>query len=167
MAASGWLTLEIAVWLVPFVTLAIGLLIGYLAQRSGFCSIGGFRDLLLFRQTRLFVGYLVLIGSAFLFYALFAFLLPSAFPNFFKTVPIAGAPAGLQIGGYIVLAVIGGFGMGFLGVLLGGCPLRQMIMGSEGNLRSVFFIIGLAIGAVIFHMFVSGWVVAGLKAIGL
>ena len=167
MAPSGWIALEIAVWLVPFVTFALGLLIGYLAQRSGFCSIGGFRDLLLFRQTRLFVGYLTLIGSAFLFYSIFALLLPSAFPNFLKTVPIAGAPAGLQLGGYIILAVIGGFGMGILGVLLGGCPLRQIIMGSEGNLRSIFFIIGLAIGAVIFHMFVSGWVVTALKAIGL
>ena len=49
--------------------------------------------------------------------------------------------------------------MGLLGVFLGGCPLRQMVMASEGNLKSVFFILGFAVGAILFHAFISAWVV--------
>ncbi len=167
MAAAGWLVVGAAVIILPLITLILGIIIGYLAQRSGFCSIGGMRDLMMFRHTRLFIGYLALIGSAFLGYLIFWAIIPAAFPNFYWTAsqsnpltPIPGAPGGLTIGSYIILAIIGGFGMGILGVVLGGCPLRQIVMGSEGNYRSIYYIIGLIIGAVIFHAWVVGWVAA-------
>ncbi len=44
----AWLTAETVYLIFPIATLVLGLLIGYLAQRSGFCSIGGMRDLFLF-----------------------------------------------------------------------------------------------------------------------
>ncbi len=168
MIAEGWLTAEQAYWAIPVFTLILGLLIGFLAQRSGFCSIGGMRDLFLFKHTRLFFGYLSLIGSAFISYAIFAsVLMPDAFPNWpwFGTqdsvfTPIPGAPGGLQNTDYIILAVIGGFMMGLLGVLLGGCPLRQTVMGFEGNLKSIFFIVGMCVGAILFHAYISPWVVS-------
>ncbi|MGV9172360.1 MAG: transporter component [Promethearchaeia archaeon] len=165
MLLQSWIAGEIAIYLVPFITLALGLIIGYLAQRSGFCSIGGMRDLMMFKHTRLFFGYLSLIFFGFIGYLLFWLIIPSAFPGFywagnFGLNPILGAPAGLELYGYIILAIIGGFGMGLLGVLLGGCPLRQSIMGTEGNLRSVFFVIGMFIGAIIFHLWVAGWAIA-------
>ncbi len=163
----GLIVAEIAMWLVPFFTFGVGLLVGYLAQKSGFCSVGGFRDLIMFKQTRLFIGYMTLIGSSLLFYALFWLMFPQAFPTFFAKSPQPGAPGGLALGAYIILAIIGGFGLGLLGVLLGGCPLRQMVMGAEGNLRSVFFIIGMCIGAVVFHLYISGWVVQAFTTAGL
>jgi uncharacterized membrane protein YedE/YeeE len=159
--ADGFLIASAAIIIIPLLTLALGFLIGYLAQRSGFCSIGGMRDLMMFRHTRLFFGYLALIAGGFLGYLIFWTIIPSAFPNFFWSMtqsnpltPIPGAPGGLTVMSYIILAIIGGFGMGFIGVLLGGCPLRQIVMGSEGNLRSLFFILGLAVGAIIFHAWI-------------
>ena len=165
MLLQGFIAGEIAIYLVPFVTLGLGLIIGYLAQRSGFCSIGGIRDLMMFKHTRLFFGYLSLIFFGFIGYLLFWFIIPSAFPGFYWAAnnglnPIPGAPGGLELYGYVILAIVGGFGMGLLGVILGGCPLRQSIMGTEGNLRSVFFVIGMFIGAIIFHLWVAGWAVA-------
>ena len=165
--ADGLLTVSAAVIIIPLVTLGLGFLIGYLAQRSGFCSIGGMRDLMMFKHTRLFFGYLALIGGGFLGYLLFWAIIPSAFPNFYwaatqsdPITPISGAPAGLSVMSYAILAIIGGFGMGIIGVLLGGCPLRQIVMGTEGNLRSLFFVLGLIVGAVIFHAWVTQLVVA-------
>lgn len=159
--ADGWIAVEIAVYLVPVVTLLLGLLIGWLAQRSGFCSIGGFRDLLLFKQTRLFIGFLALIGGSFLGYLVFSMIIPSAFPSFpvvvesgFTALP--GAPAVASIYSTLILAIIGGFGMGLLGVLLGGCPLRQLIMSMEGSVKSLFFFVGTLIGAITFHLIWSG-----------
>lgn len=146
-------------WLVPIITLLFGLIIGYLAQRSGFCSIGGFRDLLLFKQTRLFFGYMALIASAALGYFIFSLIVPYMYPGYpwaaTQTTnvftPIPGAPGGLSVGAYLILSIIGGLGLGLLGVFLGGCPLRQMVMGSEGNVASFYFVAGLAVGAILFH----------------
>jgi uncharacterized membrane protein YedE/YeeE len=159
--ADGFIATLSAVALVPLITLALGFLIGYLAQRSGFCSIGGMRDLMMFKHTRLFFGYLALIAGAFLGYLLFWVIIPAAFPNFYWSAtqtnplaPIPGAPLKLSIISYIILAIIGGFGMGFLGVLLGGCPLRQVIMGTEGNLKSLFFILGTVVGVIIFYYWI-------------
>lgn len=163
---SGWLPAEAAYIIVPIFTLILGFLIGYLAQQSGFCSIGGMRDLFLFKHTRLFFGYLALILSAFVSYLVFSWITKAAFPNFFWAAnqeniftPIPGAPGGLSNGGYIILAIIGGFGMGLLGVLLGGCPLRQTVMGFEGNIKSIFFVVGMMVGAILFHSFIASWVV--------
>ena len=35
---------DVAIMLVPIVTIILGFIIGWLGQRSGFCSIGGIRD---------------------------------------------------------------------------------------------------------------------------
>ncbi|WP_457558026.1 YeeE/YedE thiosulfate transporter family protein [Candidatus Harpocratesius sp.] len=152
--------------LVPILTLILGVIIGYLAQQSGFCSIGGMRDLFLFKQTRLFFGYLALIASAFVSYFIFSLIIETAFPNFYWAAekglftPIPGAPGGLENWAYIILAIIGGFGMGLLGVMLGGCPLRQIVMGFEGSVKSLLFILGMMVGAVLFHLFIASWVVS-------
>lgn len=154
---DGIIGTTLALWLIPSATLLLGILIGYLAQRSGFCSIGGFRDLLLFKQTRLFVGFLSLIGGSLIGYLVFALLFPDAFPGFFWIIkngftPIPGAPSGVSLLGTILFAIFGGVGMGLVGVLLGGCPLRQIVMSGEGTMKSFLFFIGLAIGAILFHI---------------
>jgi uncharacterized protein len=172
MAAAGWLTKDVAVIAVPIVTLFLGLLIGWLGQRSGFCSIGGFRDFFMFKHTRLMYGYLALIGGAFIGYLVFWLITPTAFENFFWLIgkglmPVPGAPANLTVAAYIVLAVIGGIAVGIIGVLLGGCPLRQVVMTSEGNIKSLCFVIGMCIGSVVFAAWVSGLGVVILKAMGI
>src|SRR6056297_1066833 len=52
-----------------FVSLLVGLAIGFIAQRSRFCTMGAFRDLIPFKQTHLFSGVvalgMVLAGLAF------------------------------------------------------------------------------------------------------
>ena len=42
---------------------------------------------------------------------------------------------------------------GFGCVLLGGCPLRQLVLSGEGNTDSAITVIGLAIGAAFAHNF--------------
>ncbi len=169
---------EVAVILVPVATLILGLIIGWLGQRSGFCSIGGIRDFILFRQTRLLKGYVGLILSAFVFYLIFSFLVPASFKGFFWVVDkfttggdiltaIGGAPAGLSIAATIICMIVGGIFVGIIGTLLGGCPLRQLVMTSEGNVKSGFFVIGMLLGAVFFTAFVGGWVVQFFTMIGI
>ncbi|MCQ8893611.1 MAG: YeeE/YedE family protein [Methanolinea sp.] len=171
--ATGVLPMETAIYAVPALTLLLGVLIGYLAQRSGFCSIGGFRDFFLFRHTRILSGYLALIAFSFLGYLLFWTLTPAAMEHFFWALtsgpltPVPGAPAGLGLAASVMLAVIPGFLVGFICVLLGGCPIRQAVMTSEGNYKAAFFLLGMAVASPVFAAFVSGWVVLMVKSLGL
>ena len=170
--ATGILPVEIAIFAVPVFTLLLGLLIGYLAQRSGYCSIGGFRDYTLFRHTRLLSGYLTLIFAAFAGYLIFWFLVPSSMEHFFWPLtsspfsPVPGAPGGLNTAAYILFAIIPGFFVGLITVLLGGCPIRQTVMASEGSYKSAWFFIGMCVGSIIFAMLIAGWVVTLMKALG-
>ena len=164
---------DTAVLLVPIATIILGLVIGWLCQRSGFCSIGGIRDFILFRQTRLLKGYIALIISAFVFYFIFSLIVPAAIPKFLWCAQegqiltaIGGAPA-VSAAGVIILMIIGGIAVGLIGTFLGGCPLRQLVMTSEGNLKSLVFVVGMLIGAVLFTALLSPWIVEVFKSIGL
>lgn len=170
---EGWLPKELAVTLVPLITLISGILIGYLAQRTGFCAVGGFRDYIMFRHTRLLKGFVAMLGSAFIAYLIFHAVTAGAFEHFPWAVtsgllsPIPGAPADLSPVAYIILALIGGAGMGVIGVYLGGCPLRQFVMTTEGNMKSLWFVIGMAVGSVLFYLITAGFVKAIFTATGV
>ena len=49
-----------------FVSLVIGLCVGFLAQRSRFCTMGAIRDFVLFKQTHLLSGAIALVLVAFI-----------------------------------------------------------------------------------------------------
>jgi len=48
------------------ISLIVGLFIGFLAQRSRFCTMGAIRDFVLFRQSHLLSGFIALIVTAFI-----------------------------------------------------------------------------------------------------
>jgi uncharacterized protein len=170
--ATGILPKDIAIFAVPVVTLMLGLLIGYLAQRSGYCSIGGFRDYFLFRHTRLLSGYLTLVIASFAGYLFFWFVTQAAMDRFFWAfttglfTPIPGAPAGLNPAAYFLFAIIPGFFIGLICVFLGGCPIRQTVMASEGNYKAAWFFVGMCVGSIIFAAWISGAVVIMMKTLG-
>lgn len=169
----GWISNEMAILLVPIITLISGCIVGYLAQKTGFCAIGGFRDYILFKHTRLLNGFLAMIVSAFVAYLLFHLITPMAFENFPWAVtkgllsPVPGAPSDLSQMAYIILAVIGGLGTGIIGVYVGGCPLRQFIMTAEGNIKSLWFVLGMVVGSVVFYLVTVGFVVGFMKSLGM
>ncbi len=170
--ATGLLPGEAAIFFVPLVTLLLGILIGYLAQRSGYCSIGGFRDYFLFRHTRLLSGYLSLIVASFAGYLLFWLFTPDAMEHFFWALksgvatPVPGAPGGLDTTAYLMFSIVPGFFIGLIAVFTGGCPIRQTVMASEGNYKAAWFFVGMCVGSVLFAAVVSGWVVALMKSLG-
>lgn len=43
--------------------------------------------------------------------------------------------------------------VGWAAVLLGGCPLRQLILSGEGNVDSAITVVGMLIGAAFAHNF--------------
>ncbi len=128
------------------ISLIAGLIVGALAQRTRLCMVGGIRDAVLFKEFKLLFGFIAILLSALVM-------------NLVLT--------GVTDGTYFKLAMEGqpvahtdwlwnGLGMllvGFGCVLLGGCPLRQLVLSGEGNGDSAITVLGLTAGAAFAHNF--------------
>ncbi|HOP41683.1 MAG TPA: YedE family putative selenium transporter, partial [Geobacteraceae bacterium] len=121
-------------------SLAVGLFIGFIAQRSRFCTMGAIRDLLLFRQVHLFSGFAALIVTAFIF----NFLVGQFHPGF------AGQPVAHTMN---VWNFAGMMLSGLAFCLAGGCPGRQLFLAGEGDGDAAIFVLGMVFGAAFSHNF--------------
>ncbi|MFP4109344.1 MAG: YedE family putative selenium transporter [Desulfonatronovibrio sp.] len=120
------------------VSLVVGLGIGFLAQRSRFCTMGAIRDLILFRQFHLMAGFLALLIVAFV-----VNLVLGQFHPGFEEQPVAHTLHFWNFAGMLVA------GLAF--ALAGGCPGRQLFMSGEGNSDAAVFVLGMIFGAALAH----------------
>ena len=120
--------------------LAAGVIVGVLAQRSRFCMAGGIRDSIMFNQWNLTLGLVAVIVTV-----LVGNLILGKFKPGFAEQAVAHTDGWMNF-----------LGMGIVGwgsVLLGGCPLRQLILTGEGNSDSAITVTGFVFGAAIAHNF--------------
>ncbi len=132
-------------------SLGVGLVIGFLAQRSRFCTVGAIRDLILLRDMHLFNGILALIVFGFI-----TNLLLGQFDPGFADQPIAHTN---WLWNFMVLA-----GLAF--TLGGGCPGRQLFLSGEGDGDSAVFVLGMLVGAGFSHNFNAASSPTGPSAFG-
>jgi YedE family putative selenium metabolism protein len=128
------------------ISLAAGLIVGALAQRTRLCMVGGIRDVVLFRQWKLLAGFIAILVSA----LLCNLLLTAVTPGTYFTLGFAGQPVAHTDG---LWNALGMFLAGFGCVMLGGCPLRQLVLTGEGNTDSAITVVGLMAGAAFAHNF--------------
>lgn len=129
-----------------FVSLAAGLIVGALAQRTRLCMVGGIRDMVLFRESKLLLGFAAIAVSA----LICNLVLSAVTQGSYFTLGLAGQPVAHTDGLWNFLGMLlAGFGC----VLLGGCPLRQLVLAGEGNSDSAVTVIGLMAGAAFAHNF--------------
>jgi uncharacterized protein len=121
-------------------SLGAGLFIGIIAQRSRFCTMGAFRDLILFRQTHLLSGVLALLGAA-----IVTSLVLGQSKLGFEGQPVAHT---LQVWNFLGMVLAG---LAF--ALAGGCPGRQLFMAGEGDGDAAVFVLGMIVGAAFAHNF--------------
>ena len=125
------------------VLLALGVtaVMGVLAQRTRLCAAGAVQDVLLRRDYRLLS-------------ALAAILLAVAAGNLLSglgvQVGFAQQPAAHTEWLWNLLGMVL---VGWGSVLLGGCPLRQLILAGEGNTDSAVTVTGFLVGAALAHNF--------------
>lgn len=150
-APASWLVPVVAVGLLAFrvfgpsgagqqraplpLSLGAGLVIGVLAQRSRFCTMGAFRNLLLMRDPSLLAGVIGTVVTAFVLNV----VLGQAHLSFDATFVDA-------IGGCLGMALVG-----LASTLAGGCPTRQVILAGEGDGDAALFLIGMAVTAALGH----------------
>lgn len=122
------------------VSLLIAMAVGALAQRARLCTVGGIRDALLFRDFKLLYGFAaifvtVLVGNV---------ILGNFHPGF-AGQPIAHSNQLWNLLGMVIV--------GWGSVLLGGCPLRQLILAGEGGGDSAVTVFGMIAGGAFAHNF--------------
>ena len=128
------------------ISLIAGAIVGLLAQITRLCMVGGIRDIILFKEVKLILGFAAILVSA-----LCCNLILTAVTDgtFFK-LAMAGQPIAHTDGLWNALGMyLAGFGC----VMLGGCPLRQLVLSGEGNTDSAVTVIGLMVGAAFAHNF--------------
>ncbi len=137
-----------------FMSLGAALIIGVVAQRSRFCTMGALRDLILFRQTHLLLGVLAMLGAALVMNLAFGTFKPG-----FLNQPIAHTDG---LWNFLGMATAG---LAF--ALAGGCPGRQLFMAGEGDGDAAIFALGLLVGAALAHNFGTASSAAGVGPYGV
>lgn len=122
------------------ISLAAGIIIGIAAQRTRLCMVGGIRDLIMFKDMHLLSGFAAILVVAFI-----GSFLTGNFNLGFEDQPVAHGDGLWNFLGMLLC--------GCGAVLLGGCPMRQIILGAEGNIDSVITFMGMLVGAAFSHNF--------------
>jgi len=122
------------------ISLAAGLIVGILAQRSRLCMAGGLRDVFLLKDYTLLAGFVAIwavitVGN----------LVLGSYKLGFQSQPIAHTQ---HLWNFLGMALAG-----WGSILLGGCPLRQLILAGEGNGDSAVTVLGMIVGAAVSHNF--------------
>jgi len=136
LSTAGPGAMRAAIWL----SLAAGLAVGFFAQRTRFCTIGGMRDTILIKDYYLLMGIISLVVAAFITNLAFDQFNPG-----WDGQPVAHTDGAWNLLG-MTLA-----GLGF--VLAGGCPGRQLVLSGEGDGDSATFVLGMITGAAFSHNF--------------
>lgn len=126
-----------AFWLI---SLAAGGLVGAAAQRSRLCMAGGLRDAFLLRDFRLLSGFLAIWTTVTL-----GNLITGSYTLSTVSQPVAHSQ---YLWSFLGMALAG-----WGSILLGGCPLRQLILAGEGNGDSAVSVLGMVTGAAAAHNF--------------
>jgi YedE family putative selenium metabolism protein len=130
------------------ISLSVGIVLGVLAQRSRFCITGSVRDsLLMGSRSPLFWGFCAFVSAAFV-----------------TNMTLGQFNFGLygQPGAHLeyLWSFLGMLLVGWLSVLIGGCPFRQLIKAGEGDSDAGLAVVGMLIGGGL----VQSWGVAATAA---
>lgn len=140
------------------ISLLVGLGVGFLAQKTRMCFVGGWRDIIMVRDTYLFGGI-----AAFFIGALIANYALGNFASGFYHWGFSGQPVAHDnhLWNFLGMLLVG-----LVATLLGGCPLRQTILSGEGDTDAAVTVLGLFAGAAFAHNFLLASSPSGPSALG-
>ena len=122
------------------VALLIAVVVGAAAYKTRLCMAGGIRDGIMFKDFRLLFGFVAVFVVA-----LIGNIVLGKFKLGFAGQPVAHSD---HLWSFLGMALVG-----WGSVLLGGCPLRQLILAGAGNGDSAVAVLGMIVGAAFSHNF--------------
>ena len=135
------------------VALVIAVVVGAAAQKTRLCMAGGIRDSIMFKDFKLLYGFVAVFVIA-----LIGNLITGSFKLGFSGQPVAHSD---HVWSFLGMALVG-----WGSVLLGGCPLRQLILAGSGNGDSAITVLGMIVGAAFSHNFGLAGAAASADAAG-
>jgi len=135
------------------VALVIAAVVGAFAYKTRLCMAGGIRDGIMFKDFRLLYGFVAVFAVA-----LIGNLVMGSFKLGFAGQPVAHSD---HVWSFLGMALVG-----WGSVLLGGCPLRQLILAGSGNGDSAVAVLGMIVGAAFAHNFGLAGAAASADAAG-
>ena len=136
--------------IVTFSSLGLGLIVGYLGQRSRMCSIGGLRDFVLVRDTGLLKGAGALLVATWVAFGAIRVIAGTDAGH--GLIAAGTTPSGLRA---VVAIAVGAVVLGFVATLSGACPLRQHVLAGQGRVGAWSFLAGFYIAAVVYTSWIS------------
>ena len=128
------------------VALGVGLLVGFLAQRTRMCFVGAWRDIFLVKDFYLVSGVIAFFAAALVTnYVMGNFGADGIYHWGFMEQPVAHSD---HLWNFLGMGL-----MGLAATLMGGCPLRNTILAGEGDTDAAMTILGYIAGAAIAHNF--------------
>ena len=121
------------------IALIIAIVVGALAQKSRLCMVGGIRDAVMFKEFGLLAGFAGIIVTV----MLGNIIVGNGLKFSFEGQPVAHTEWLWNMLGMTLV----GWGC----CLLGGCPLRQLILAGEGNTDSAVTVMGMIVGGGLSH----------------
>ncbi|MBS3782841.1 MAG: YedE-related selenium metabolism membrane protein, partial [Anaerolineae bacterium] len=127
------------------ISLGAGLIIGFFAQRTRFCTMGSIRDVILMGDTHLISGLGALVVVAFAMNLILGQV----------NVGLFGQPVShsQHLWNFLGMSLSG---LAF--ALAGGCPGRQLFLSGEGDGDAAVFVLGMITGAGLSHNFAAAGV---------
>jgi hypothetical protein len=159
----------------------LAIIIGFLAQRSRMCFVAGLRDYLLVRDTELLLGVFTFLVTVWVLtsvgYAVG--LLKPGIPEYGSIEIKSRLPGAVKsqsvlknlqephiigeiessgkhptvFNRFFYVSLVGGWLMGGLSVLAGGCVLRQHVLCAQGNRNALLYLLGFYSAVVIYDLF--------------
>ena len=123
-------------------SLVLGAIVGIVLQRSRICTAGAFRDIILIKDSHFLWGMIGLLAFALVGNLVLNF---DSFNLGFLDQPISHSN---HLWNFLSMTLVG-----LSSVLLGGCPIRQTILVSQGDTDAGVTIFGLIFGAAFAHNF--------------
>ncbi|MFC1554879.1 YedE family putative selenium transporter [candidate division KSB1 bacterium] len=136
-----------------FIALSAAIVIGFLAQKTRFCTVGAFKNVIHLRDYNMFIGILMFFAGA-----LIVNIFTGPFNFGVQNQPIAHTSILWNFGGMLLA------GLAF--TLGGGCPGRHIVLSGQGNCDSGIFVIGMFAGAAFAHNFNIAATPAGVSIWG-
>jgi len=147
---------ELFAWKIGLLTLVIGIIVGYMGQRSRFCTISGIRDFYLLKDPYRLKGLIGVIVGGVIGFALVNLwggnLQNFTNPGGWEFMPMLGDGLNVEPLILIPLSAVGAFGMAYFSVMAEGCPFRQHVIAGEGRLSGILYIAGLVLGVIFFDI---------------
>lgn len=135
------------------IALIIATVVGAAAYKTRLCMAGGIRDGIMFKDFKLLYGFIAIFVVA-----LVGNLVTNKFNLGFTGQPVAHSD---HLWSFLGMALVG-----WGSVLLGGCPLRQLILAGSGNGDSAVTVLGMIVGAAFSHNFGLAGAAANAESAG-